>query len=245
MKANTSIPSESLKEHSLTKIVDIISFGGKDIYNFILPHSSIIQTRNSQRSFLPSDIFKDAFCTKSLMSRSSSGFGFLMFFLVFVQHRPTSLLFILASFFRSWTTGFSGQYGPSIEFSATENLRPRSISLHQIAVIAPMVSNSMFSTFITSNSSFRRAWIASSICQELSTQRLRFTAELCTRLTLIRYRSSRRRSPRISLRARRKVPRTDRQQYLILLQNQNRNLDRRRHTANHRARFSLVPKGRT
>ena len=35
-----------------------------------------------------------------------------------------------------------------------------------------MVSNSMFSTFITSNSSFRRAWIASSICQELSTQRL-------------------------------------------------------------------------
>lgn len=49
----------------------------------------------------------------------------------------------------------------------------------------------MFSTFITSNSSFRRAWIASSICQELSTQRLRFTAELCTRLTLIRYRSSR------------------------------------------------------
>ena len=38
-----------------------------------------------------------------------------------------------------------------------------------------------------------------------------------------------------------KVPRTDRQQYLILLQDQNRNLDRRRHTANHRARFSLVP----
>ena len=84
--------SESLKEHSLTKIVDIISFGGKDIYNFILPIPPSFKQETVKDLSQPSDIFKDAFCTKNLMSRSSSGFGFLMFFLYSSNIDPTSLL---------------------------------------------------------------------------------------------------------------------------------------------------------
>lgn len=48
----------------------------------------------------------------------------------------------------------------------------------------------MFSAFITSKPASRSASIASSICHELSTHRLRFTAELWIRLVLMRKRSS-------------------------------------------------------
>ena len=48
----------------------------------------------------------------------------------------------------------------------------------------------MFSAFITSKPASRSASMASSICHELSTHRLRFTAELWIRLALMRKRSS-------------------------------------------------------